>query len=176
MRRGIDPRGGEGPRRHVRVLRRELFERRPAFQPRKHRVHRQPRPRDHRRAALRAGGDVAVAGIAVAFGVAERGGGEAFEVEDRPGGELDRLERAGLEGRQLVPERPLVAQRQVREIGRVERVEVGHRPDRQEPRRAAAEPGRRGHGRQNASLQRLLHRLFRDPREEGGLADGQVGG
>ena len=146
MCRRVDLRRREGPRRHFRVFRREVFERRPAFQPREHRVPRQRRARDDRCAALRAGGDVAVAGVAVPFGVAERGGGEALEVEGSTWGELDRLERARLEGRQLVPERPLVAQRQVREVGGVERVEEGHRPDRQEPRRAAAEPGRRGLG------------------------------
>ena len=69
-----------------------------------------------------------------------------------------------------------MAERQVGQIGGFERVEKNYRPERQESCRAAAETGRRGHGRQHAGLKRLLDSFFRNPREEGGFADGQVGG
>ena len=119
---------------------------------------------------------MAVAGVAVALGIAERGGGEAVEIEGRAGGEFGGLEIERFAARQIGPERPLVAERQVGQAGGVERVEENDRPERQESRRAAAEPGRRGYAAQHAGLKRLLDGFFRNPREEGGLADGQVGG
>ena len=57
--------------------------------------------------------------VAVALGVAERGGGEAVEVEGRAGGEFGGLEIERFAAHQIRPEGPLVAERQVGQIGRL---------------------------------------------------------